>query len=74
MVVDDGNSVSEPSLDRRTTLRAAGAGALALSGIAGIAGTAAAFDGDDGDITGAEDYPRRRRGATSISTGGTATS
>jgi len=58
MVVNDGNSESDPSFDRRAALRTAGAGALALCGIGGLAGSTAAFDGDDGDITGAEDYPR----------------
>ena len=44
--------------DRRDFLRTAGATALAAGGLAATAGQAAAFDGDDGDIQGAPDYPR----------------
>jgi hypothetical protein len=46
------------SIDRRSVLRRGGAAVAALCGVAGAAGTAAAFGGDDGDVTGAPDYPR----------------
>jgi len=45
-------------ISRRTAIRRAAGGVAALTGIAGLAGTAGAFDGDDGDISGAADYPR----------------
>ena len=44
--------------DRRGFLRLAGATTAGLLGVGAATGQAAAFDGDDGDITGASDYPR----------------
>lgn len=49
---------SAPTLHRRTLLRATGASTLAIAGVGAVASTPAALKGDDGDITGAQDYPR----------------
>lgn len=51
-------SSRDGAVDRRTVLRGTGGALVALGGLAGATGSAVAFEGDDGDVTGADDYPR----------------
>jgi len=49
---------TETGTNRRGFLRTAGTTAIAAGGLGAATGQVAAFDGDDGDIQGAPDYPR----------------
>jgi hypothetical protein len=49
---------TDTTLSRRTIIRTVGGATVAAGGLAATTGQAAAFDGDDGDIEGAPDYPR----------------